>query len=93
MDQHKTIDVRILSPILEATSGIELSALPVDTTLAILRQKICDIVPSHPPPERQRLIFQGRLLANDNDTLENVFGPAAVSINLTAATPACTCLA
>lgn len=84
----RTINVRILSPILDATSGIEIHGLPVDTTLAVLRQKICDAIPSHPPSDRQRLIFQGRLLADDNDTLHTVFGSAAVSLNVAMDTPA-----
>ncbi|GAB7356103.1 hypothetical protein MBLNU459_g6707t1 [Dothideomycetes sp. NU459] len=75
----RSINVRILSPALEATAGIELTALPVDTTVGQLRQRLCDAVPSHPPPDRQRLIFQGRLLANDSETLHSIFGSAALN--------------
>lgn len=53
-------------------------SLPVTTSIAQLKLLIANASPLHPAPSRQRLIYRGRRLAVDTDTLANVFGPLEV---------------
>ena len=80
----KIINVKILSPAFEASSsGLHIRAIAADTMVGALKQKICDTAATEHadtpcPPERQRLIYHGHVLANDMDTLTSVFGPAQI---------------
>ena len=69
-----TLNLRVLSPSSEVDGGIHLQDLPTSTTVRELRLKIQDAVASKPGPERMRLIYRGKVVANDADTLETVFG-------------------
>lgn len=68
------INLRVLSPSSELEHGIHLQALPASTTVRELRLRIQAAAPSKPGPERMRLIYRGKVVANDGDTLEAVFG-------------------
>lgn len=74
-----TINLRVLSPSSEIEGGIHLHDLPASTTVSELRLKIQDAVASKPGPERMRLIYRGKVVANGADTLETVFGVENVS--------------
>jgi hypothetical protein len=63
------IELKILGPAHELRNGIVFSDLPVSITIADLKLKIQQELPSHPPPERQRLIYLGRVLQPDSETL------------------------
>ena len=73
-DETPTLNLRILSPSTEVEGGVSFPDLPASTTIKELRSRIQDAVPSKPAPERMRLIYRGRVVANDADTLGNVFG-------------------
>ncbi|KAF3043543.1 hypothetical protein E8E11_004348 [Didymella keratinophila] len=68
------INLKVLSPSSEIEGGIHLQDLPASTTVGELRLRIQDAVASKPGPERMRLIYRGKVVANDADTLETVFG-------------------
>ncbi|KAL1637954.1 hypothetical protein SLS56_000511 [Neofusicoccum ribis] len=72
-----TVDVRVLSPSPEADGGINFAALPASTTIAELKAKIKDALPSHPAPDRMRIIYLGRVVMNDT-ALGTVFGPSEI---------------
>ena len=73
--KSNTIDLKLLSPSSDVpASGLFFENLPTTTTLGDLRAKITAALPSHPPPARQRLIYFGRVLQRDDDTLAGVFG-------------------
>ena len=73
--KSNTIDLKLLSPSSDVpASGLFFDNLPTTTTLGELRAKITAALPSHPPPARQRLIYFGRVLQRDDDTLAGVFG-------------------
>ncbi|KIW04936.1 uncharacterized protein PV09_04101 [Verruconis gallopava] len=75
----QTIDLKLLSPSPEVpASGLFLENLPTTTTLGELRGRITAALPSRPPPARQRLIYFGRVLQRDEDTLASVFGENSV---------------
>lgn len=73
-EEEQTINLKILSPSTEVEGGVNLADVPASTTVKELRSRIQDTVPSKPAPERMRLIYRGRVVANDSDTLSNVFG-------------------
>lgn len=73
-EEAQTINLKILSPSTEVEGGVNLADVPASTTVKELRSRIQDAAPSKPAPERMRLIYRGRVVANDADTLSNVFG-------------------
>ncbi|KAF1844151.1 uncharacterized protein K460DRAFT_357777 [Cucurbitaria berberidis CBS 394.84] len=77
-DDEATINLRILSPSTEVEGGISFPDLPASTTIKELRSRIQDAVPSKPAPGHMRLIYRGRVVANDEDTLGNVFGADSI---------------
>ena len=78
--EAQTINLKILSPSSEVEGGVKLADIPASTTVKELRSRIQDAAPSKPAPERMRLIYRGRVVANDADTLSNVFGEDNVGL-------------
>ena len=77
-DEKEMINLRILSPSTEVEGGVTFPDLPASTTIKELRSRIQDAVPSKPATERMRLIYRGSVVANDADTLANIFGADSV---------------
>lgn len=77
-EETQNINLKILSPSAEVEGGITFTDLPSSTTIKELRSRIQDAVASKPAPERMRLIYRGRVVANDADTLSLVFGAESV---------------
>ncbi|KAH7081010.1 hypothetical protein FB567DRAFT_532275 [Paraphoma chrysanthemicola] len=73
-EEQTTIHLKVLSPSTEVEGGVTFADIPATTTIKELRSRIQDAVPSKPAPERMRLIYRGRVVANDADTLGHVFG-------------------
>ncbi|KAF1976327.1 hypothetical protein BU23DRAFT_551786 [Bimuria novae-zelandiae CBS 107.79] len=69
-----TINLRVLSPSTEVEGGLNFVDLSAAVTIRELRQRIQDAAPSRPTPDRMRLIYRGRVVANDNDSLQDIFG-------------------
>jgi hypothetical protein len=79
-DSRQAIELKILSPSPEVGhGGLHFDELPVSTTVGELKDRIRDLVSSRPAHDRQRLIYLGRALLRDSDTLLDVFGHSAVS--------------
>lgn len=77
--EEQTLDLKVLSPSSELPpAGLQLDNLPISTTIGELRSRLTDAITSRPPPERQRLIYLGRVLQRDGDTLATLFGQVAV---------------
>jgi hypothetical protein len=78
------LKLKILSPSAELAelrnSGLQFDNLPVSTTIGELKERIRDAVPTRPTNERQRLIYLGRVLARETDTLRDIFGATVVCI-------------
>jgi hypothetical protein len=72
------VNLRVLSPSAELEGGISFPDLPTATTIQQLRTRIQDAAPSKPTTDRMRLIYRGRVLVNDTDTLATVFGAESV---------------
>lgn len=73
-EESSTINLKVLSPSSEVEGGVSFVDLPTTTTIKELRSRIQDAVPSKPAPERMRLIYRGRVVANETATLGEVFG-------------------
>ncbi|KAF2651719.1 hypothetical protein K491DRAFT_696234 [Lophiostoma macrostomum CBS 122681] len=73
-DDAPAIDLKVLSPSTEVGRDIHLPQISASTTVADLRLRLKDAIASRPSIERMRLIYRGRVVANDTDTLSDVFG-------------------
>ena len=73
-EKPPAVNLRILSPSTELQGGLSFPDLPATTTIQELRTRIQDTAPSKPAPDRMRLIYRGRVIANEADTLATVFG-------------------
>lgn len=58
----------------------ELREIPASLTIADLRTRLAQAIPSHPAPASQRLFFLGRRLMNDDMTIAEVISGLVVSI-------------
>jgi hypothetical protein len=73
------INLKVLSPSTEVQGDICLLHLPTSTTVKDLRLKIQNEIATRPATDRMRLIYRGRVVPNDSDTLIDVFGIETVS--------------
>ena len=73
-DREPMLTLKLLSPSAEIPSPLILTDVPAALTVGELRLRIRDSVPSHPAPERQRLIHLGRMLGDQTEQLVRVFG-------------------
>ncbi|KAI4259031.1 MAG: hypothetical protein LQ352_000928 [Teloschistes flavicans] len=77
--KEQTILLNILSPsIEEIPNKLSFSHIPVKTTVRALKERIQSVVPTRPSLPRQRLIYQGKVLASDEANLEDIFGQDAI---------------
>jgi hypothetical protein len=74
----QTVCLHILSPGQENRRTF--SSLPLTTTVGDLKLLIAASGHGQPAPGRQRLIYQGKRLAKDADTLATVLGPIEVCL-------------
>lgn len=73
------IDLKVVSPSTEIDeSGLNFPSLPAATTVGEVKLRIKDTVASHPTLDRQRFIYRGHVLVDNDATLLNVFGEQAV---------------
>jgi hypothetical protein len=71
------VNLQIVSPSF-GVGTLAFPDIPAATTIQQLKEKIRDAIPVRPSNELQRLIHRGRMLARENDTLQDVFGVEAV---------------
>lgn len=74
----QTILLHVLSPSIEIPHKLIFSDVPTSTTVAELKTRICNAVPSRPASERQRLIYRGKALVKDGATLSEIFSQETV---------------
>lgn len=78
----QTIVLNVLSPSTEEVPNkLTFTEIPVSTTIRALKERIRDAVPARPLLPRQRLIYQGKVLASDAASLEDVFGQETASLS------------
>lgn len=74
----QTILLHVLSPSIEIPNKLTFSDVPTSTTVAELKKRICNSVPSRPATERQRLIYRGKAIVKDGATLAEIFSQETV---------------
>ncbi|KAF2010843.1 hypothetical protein BU24DRAFT_454394 [Aaosphaeria arxii CBS 175.79] len=73
-DDVLEINLKILSPSTEVKGDINLPSIAATTTISELRARLQNEIETRPAVERMRLIYRGRVVANDSDSLINIFG-------------------
>lgn len=77
----QTIVLNVLSPSTdEVPRKLTFPDLPISTTVRALKERIQRTVPARPALLRQRLIYQGKVLASEETSLEDIFGQEAVGV-------------
>lgn len=73
------VDLVMVSPSVGVPQPLRFPGTPARTTIQELKTKIRETLAVHPAEENQRLIYRGRALVRDGDTLLEVLGADAVS--------------
>lgn len=75
---QRRILLHVLSPSSEVPNKLTFTEFPTSATVAELKKAIQDAVATRPAPERQRLIYRGRALLQDNISISDIIGQEAV---------------
>jgi hypothetical protein len=67
------IDLKVLSPSSEAEGDLFFKSIPAVTTVGELKLKIRDEIVTRPAVERMTLIYRGKAMARDKDSMFEVF--------------------
>ncbi|KAL4809255.1 hypothetical protein BDV18DRAFT_77656 [Aspergillus unguis] len=67
--------LHVLCPSLPPPNRFTLNDLPPSTTIADLKVRISQSIPSRPNPDSQKLLYLGKLLLDGNVTLQSLFEP------------------
>jgi hypothetical protein len=73
------INLQVVSPSVGVNRPLLFPGLPAATTIKQLKEKIRQNLPLRPSDESQRLIYRGRALLRDTDSLLDVIGADTVS--------------
>lgn len=71
--------LHVLSPSTEVPNKLTFPDILASTTIRELKSKIQDAVPSRPDPARQRLIYWGKPITQEQLSLKDVFTQEVVS--------------
>lgn len=75
----KGFTLHVLCPSLPSPNRFTFRGLPLSITVADLKVRISESIPSQPAPKSQKLLYLGKILADDNVTLQSLFGSLDVS--------------
>lgn len=73
-DETLRINLKVLSPSTEVNGDLSFGQIPASTTVKELKLLIQNEIASHPSVDRMRLIYRGRVLATETDTMVDIFG-------------------
>ena len=76
--EQPVVTLQVVSPSVGVTRPLLFTDLAADTTLKQLKEKIRQMLPLRPADDHQRLIYRGRALIRDTETLLDIFGEDAV---------------
>jgi len=77
--QKRRINLRILSPGPLVPESVNIENVPVTATIGEVKSRYSIASPSHPPTNGLRMIFAGRVLADDNASIAVALGDNVVS--------------
>ena len=72
------LEIRVFTFVVGIPNPLVLSMVSSSATVGQLKLRIRDALPSRPPAESQRLIYQGRVLDDMDQTMMSVFGEREV---------------
>ncbi|BDD57407.1 hypothetical protein MPDQ_005529 [Monascus purpureus] len=75
------IVLHILCPSFPPPSRFTINNVPLSTTIAALKTRISDSIPSRPSPESQRLIYRGKPLSDNNVILQDILEPVDTAVH------------
>ncbi|KAJ5596868.1 hypothetical protein N7450_003326 [Penicillium hetheringtonii] len=81
------ITLHILCPEISSTGRFTLHDQSLSDTVAQIKARITESLPSRPTPVQQRLIYHGKPLTDDRATLASVLGPVNESFSIHLALP------
>lgn len=73
-EDSQLITLKIFSPSTEVNSPVTFAQIAAATTVKELKLLIQNEISTKPTIERMRLIYRGRVVANEEDSLTNIFG-------------------
>lgn len=74
------VNLQVLSPSVGVNRPLMFPGLSSSMTIKQLKEKIRESLPLRPSDENQRLIYRGRALLHETDTLLDVIGADVVSL-------------
>jgi hypothetical protein len=77
-NDQSTFTLHVLSPSFGVPQPLALRSIPATATVQQLKERIRDSLDAKPTDQAQRLIHRGRLLAQDSETMLEVFGKEAL---------------
>ncbi|KAL6862321.1 hypothetical protein J3F83DRAFT_745905 [Trichoderma novae-zelandiae] len=78
LSDQPAVNLQVVSPSVGVSRPLLFPGLPATTTIRQLKERIRQSLPLRPSDEHQRLIYRGRALVRDADSLQDVFGAEAV---------------
>ncbi|KAI9675641.1 MAG: hypothetical protein M1817_001008 [Caeruleum heppii] len=75
------IQIQVLSPSEDAPIRLPHPPITPHLTVAELKGRLQDALSSRPAPDHQRLIYRGRMLSRNEETMLNIFGQPAVRLS------------
>lgn len=76
------VNLQVVSPSSQVRSPLTFQLLPATTTVKELKERIRDALDVSPSAESQRLIYRGRMLARDSETMMEILGEETVRCTL-----------
>lgn len=74
------VNLQVVSPSSQVRSPLSFQLLPASTTVKELKERIRNALEVSPTAESQRLIYRGRMLARDTETMMEIFGEETVCL-------------
>ncbi|KAK1240602.1 hypothetical protein MKX07_004630 [Trichoderma sp. CBMAI-0711] len=78
LSEQPVVNLQVVSPSVGVSRPLLFPGLPAATTVKQLKERIRQSLPLRPSDEHQRLIYRGRALVRDADSLQDVFGAEAI---------------
>ncbi|TFA99807.1 hypothetical protein CCMA1212_008050 [Trichoderma ghanense] len=78
LSDQPVVNLQVVSPSVGVSRPLLFPGLPAATTIRQLKERIRQSLPLRPSDEHQRLIYRGRALVRDADSLQDIFGAEAM---------------
>ncbi|KAL3481979.1 hypothetical protein BJX99DRAFT_217913 [Aspergillus californicus] len=79
-DNPERIVLHVLCPSLPTPRRITFNDIPLSATIAYLKSRLSESIPSRPSSDQQRLLYMGKPVSDDQVTLQSLFEPLDGSV-------------